>query len=534
MFYINRINKIFLIMLVSLLCGFISVNAVNAKAVNQATNIPSEQLAEAQSPYSFYYYGAVDLAGLQKEYTKQTLELKLDECAVRYKQGITLKERDAFNAKRGVEIVAHEKTADIYIVRPPNNVNVQEMLTVYGGSKTISASVYGNDYIVQYAHPVFISPSEEKRMTVTDRFIVQFGPEVSEKDVASFNDKHHVVIVEKDYWAPLRYLLQITPASDLDVLKMASLYHQQSFVEYATPDFYFPRSFSKASPEGRGPKLTGGLPHKASPDDPGRRAVRIPAEHYDRPIKVKMFEKYGFVYTRGTIYVGLKRDITPEQAHPLLQNILDKYQGKLVRDFGQGFYKPRLGASAVIVFPDFVDIFILRSILDRITMFRYATLGQIGRTNSTRPNDTYFFNGDQWALENITTTSADISAPEAWDIETGKPNVVIAILDSGIAMNDGIHLSHPDLNEDSKIILGPDYIGDGNGVKDENGHGTAVAGIAAAETDNGVGIAGVAGITWSNTHIDTKGCKLLIIQTAGIDGSAYPEEFVEGVSDVID
>jgi len=50
------------------------------------------------------------------------------------------------------------------------------------------------------------------------------------------------------------------------------------------------------------------------------------------------------------------------------------------------------------------------------------------------PNDTLF--GQQWALHNTGQTGgaydADIDAPEAWDIETGDPNVVIAVIDTGV------------------------------------------------------------------------------------------------------
>ena len=77
-------------------------------------------------------------------------------------------------------------------------------------------------------------------------------------------------------------------------------------------------------------------------------------------------------------------------------------------------------------------------------------------------DDPYFLN--QWALNNISqdpphgTADADIDAPQGWDITTGDPNIItIAILDTGIPMKDGT-LSHPDLNDQNKIILGPDLL----------------------------------------------------------------------------
>jgi len=348
MLNINRPTKIFLdFMLVSLLCGLMSVNVVHAKVVNQATNITPEKLTEAQSPYSFYYYGYVDLDEGREGYTKRTLELKLDEFAVKYKPGVTQEGRDAFNAQHGVEIVAHEKAADIYIVKPPKNINVQKMLTVYGKPKTISLSVYGNDTLVQYANPVFISPFEEKRMMVTDRFIVQFKPGFSEKEITSFNAQHHVIIVEKNYWGPLRYLLRITPDSDLDVLKMALLYHEHLLVEYATPDFLFPFSFENPSPVGRGPKII----------------ENYWADKYF--VEIKTFGRKTR-YVANDILAQAKPNVTADQ----VEGIIAKYRGELRR-----FETPnqfRGGGFSIIRVPNALDIFIVASMLNQHPLFEYA------------------------------------------------------------------------------------------------------------------------------------------------------------------
>ena len=101
------------------------------------------------------------------------------------------------------------------------------------------------------------------------------------------------------------------------------------------------------------------------------------------------------------------------------------------------------------------------------------------------PNDALFKN--QWGLNNTGQTGgtpdADIDAPEAWADGTGDPNVLIAILDTGIDQ------SHEDLA--AKIVANKDFTSSPNGWEDMYGHGTHCAGIAAAITDNGVGVAGV-------------------------------------------
>lgn len=84
--------------------------------------------------------------------------------------------------------------------------------------------------------------------------------------------------------------------------------------------------------------------------------------------------------------------------------------------------------------------------------------------------------GDQWALDRI-------GARAGWSAGGGR-RVVIAVVDTGV------DLSHEDLA--SKIVAGRDFVeGDGR-PQDEHGHGTHVAGIAAAAAGNGLGVGGVA------------------------------------------
>lgn len=77
-----------------------------------------------------------------------------------------------------------------------------------------------------------------------------------------------------------------------------------------------------------------------------------------------------------------------------------------------------------------------------------------------------------------------INMNKAWSVTTGNNKVKIAIIDSGIDLN------HPDLK--SKIITGMNIVDPSKKPMDDNGHGTHVAGIAAAATDNRIGVAGIA------------------------------------------
>jgi len=111
----------------------------------------------------------------------------------------------------------------------------------------------------------------------------------------------------------------------------------------------------------------------------------------------------------------------------------------------------------------------------------------------------------QWHLHNTGqdppggSEDADVDAPEGWIWEKGDhPNdlIRVAILDSGIPIDaEGIGLSHEDLNDPQRFTLCLDVVGEGIPFRDRRGHGTHVTGIVSAETNNSVGVAGVA---WKN------------------------------------
>jgi thermitase len=146
------------------------------------------------------------------------------------------------------------------------------------------------------------------------------------------------------------------------------------------------------------------------------------------------------------------------------------------------------------------------------------------------PNDPEFW--QQWGLTKI-------GAPQAWDVTTGSSDIIIAIVDSGI------DLDHPDLN--GKIIWGYDYVNEDWVPDDDYGHGTHVAGIAAAWTNNGQGVAGVSwgarlmalkvldtggNGSYANTasaviYAADHGAKIINLSLGGPDPSSVLEEAVE-------
>jgi subtilisin family serine protease len=127
------------------------------------------------------------------------------------------------------------------------------------------------------------------------------------------------------------------------------------------------------------------------------------------------------------------------------------------------------------------------------------------------PNDPYFSSAgawgqpfpDQWALPRIGFTPKG-SGKSAWDVETGEGHpVIVAVIDTGL------DYFHPDLKPTSvwlnsqpnkpgddpngyvNDLVGWNFVDEDNNPWDNDGHGTFVAGIIAAATNNAQGIAGI-------------------------------------------
>lgn len=129
------------------------------------------------------------------------------------------------------------------------------------------------------------------------------------------------------------------------------------------------------------------------------------------------------------------------------------------------------------------------------------TAEDVAKLQSNNPNKTkatFTPNDPLYSQQGYIQT---VKADQVWQQTTGDTTQVIAILDTGVDWN------HPDLknkiwtnpnpattwNQDAILndLRGWDFVNNDNNPMDDNGHGTHVAGIVAAETNNGIGIAGV-------------------------------------------
>jgi subtilisin family serine protease len=120
------------------------------------------------------------------------------------------------------------------------------------------------------------------------------------------------------------------------------------------------------------------------------------------------------------------------------------------------------------------------------------------------PNDPGWY--QQWNLSKI-------RADRAWSSSKGA-GVVVAIVDTGV------DLSHPDLK--GRLVSGIDLVNGGT-PQDDNGHGTFMAGIVAAATGNGVGVASVA-----------PSAKIMPVKVLDSDGVGEPETVADGIRWAVD
>jgi subtilisin family serine protease len=134
--------------------------------------------------------------------------------------------------------------------------------------------------------------------------------------------------------------------------------------------------------------------------------------------------------------------------------------------------------------------------------------------SSVVPHDPYFFR--QWALKDTGQFGGilyeDINATDAWEITTGNPTIKIAIIDGGV------NGSHPDLS--GKVSGDATYYG---------GHGTHVAGIASAKSNNQIGISGV---DW-NAQIIAKDCadRALSEESGNLDDTKIYNGIISSVNE---
>lgn len=103
-----------------------------------------------------------------------------------------------------------------------------------------------------------------------------------------------------------------------------------------------------------------------------------------------------------------------------------------------------------------------------------------------------------------------LKLPDAWPASRGAAGTVVAVVDTGVDP------AHDDL--DGALVPGYDTLGTDVGTADQNGHGTAVAGVIAARSDNRLGVTSVCGA-----------CSLMPVKVIGADGVGDSAHIAAGI-----
>ena len=219
----------------------------------------------------------------------------------------------------------------------------------------------------------------------------------------------------------------------------------------------------------------------------------------------------------GTFMVSFEPDVSDEAIDAMnAENGVEVVRVKTYKQDIPPRYLLRAATNDPRAFLDTVN----RYYEDARTRYAVPNFHRLDVFQSTTPDDTYY--GNQWHLPQI-------DAPDAWDVETGDPGITIAIIDVGVDYD------HEDLWENvwenaAEINGTTNVDDDSNGYIDDyygwdfiwndndpdstvptylGGHGTCCAGLAAAVSDNDLGVAGVA---W--------GCRFMPLLYSAVDAAA--------------
>ncbi len=150
------------------------------------------------------------------------------------------------------------------------------------------------------------------------------------------------------------------------------------------------------------------------------------------------------------------------------------------------------------------DVFKAIDFFEKLPNVKYAEPNYIAHVLST-PNDEYY--SYQWNIP-------DIKIPQTWQITKGANTVIVAVIDTGVSS------THPDLQ--SILVPGYNFVSDNTNTNDDYGHGTHVAGIIDADTNNTIGVAGV---DWGEVN----SVKIMPIKALDSSGSGSTMWIAKGI-----
>jgi thermitase len=265
-------------------------------------------------------------------------------------------------------------------------------------------------------------------------------------------------------------------------------------------------------------------------DEKGEPITQNPKAEYVPDEIIVNFAPQTIIIPQGQIEADVGEiTIHPQVSALINANGIIKVK-KVIRFFTQADTVRTLESGKIVQVQDLSQVFVLSfpdvvDIPEMVNRFRgsprviYAQPNYIYRIEAT-PNDPEYWR--QWALEQ--SSDEDIDAETAWDYQTGSYSIRVGIFDTGI------DYGHDDLGNAFgsgwKVAGGYDWVNNDSDPGDDHNHGTHVAGIAGALTNNTqngnyIGIAGVAG-GWGyerSANTGNKGVQLFAMKIADSGGS---------------
>jgi subtilisin family serine protease len=212
--------------------------------------------------------------------------------------------------------------------------------------------------------------------------------------------------------------------------------------------------------------------------------VSLAQDRFDRP-------SWGGPFVPGRILVGFRSEATPS-------DVKARISAMGATEFEE---LPGIGVH-IVHLPKWVDEEFFVKAFQAQPEVEFAELDRLYQPDDVIPDDPNY--PTEWHLPRIST-------PSAWSRTTGSSNVVIAILDTGVDPN------HSDLG--AKLVGGWNFYNNNSDTSDVSGHGTAVAGTAAASTNNSLGVASVA---W--------GCRIMPIRISDPNGMGSSTAMANGLT----
>ncbi|TRX53138.1 S8 family serine peptidase [Thalassomonas sp. M1454] len=196
-------------------------------------------------------------------------------------------------------------------------------------------------------------------------------------------------------------------------------------------------------------------------------------------------------YAKGELLIATKAGVSDAQ----LELILEKHTAKKKK-------RIQLKDSNIhlITVPENAERGIVNA-LSKNPNIEFAELNELVPVSEVIPNDPRY--SDAWHLSKINMS-------KAWDISKGE-GIVVAVLDSGI-------YPHADLS--ANLLTGYNTVSNNTDTSDSSGHGTLVAGVIAAISNNNIGVTSIA---WNSKILPVK------ISNAS-DGYAYASDIAQGIA----